>query len=89
MHAAMHNPIADIRLCDAALGQSYWVVDVDLPGHTGDRLVELGLTPAAPVRVLRRAPFGGPLQLQVRDYVLSMRRDQAASIRVAAAGTER
>ena len=59
------------------------VVSVTLPGALGDRLVELGLTVGAPVRVLRRAPFGGPLQVQVRDFVLSLRQQEAADIQVA------
>jgi ferrous iron transport protein A len=50
----------------------------------GDRLVELGFTAGAPIRVLRKAPFGGPLQVQIRDFVLSLRRDDASCIHVAA-----
>ncbi len=86
MQASLHSPQVDIRLCDAVVGMLYHVVEVEMQGYAGDRIVELGLTPAAPVLVLRRAPFGGPLQLQVRDYVLSMRSDQAASIRIVQAG---
>jgi ferrous iron transport protein A len=63
-------------------GEQAQVHRVGLPGALGDRLVELGLTSGALVRVLRRAPFGGPLQVQVRDYVLSLRRQEAADILV-------
>lgn len=55
----------------------------------GDRLAELGLTPGAPVRVLRRAAWGGPLLVQVRDYLLSLRRTEAESIVVVPAGPQR
>jgi ferrous iron transport protein A len=48
----------------------------------GERLVELGFTRNAPVTVLRRAPFGGPLQVRLRDFMLSLRREQADAIRV-------
>lgn len=60
--------------------QPHRVTHVAIAGVLGDRLVELGFTPGAPVQVLRRAPFGGPLQVQVRDFVLSLRRSDAQSI---------
>lgn len=61
-------------------GELYRVTRVALAGVLGDRLVELGFTPGAPVQLLRRAPFGGPLQVQVRDFVLSLRRRDAQAI---------
>jgi ferrous iron transport protein A len=41
------------------------------------RLMEMGLVPGAPVRVEKRAPFGGPMELRVRGYLLSIRLDEA------------
>jgi ferrous iron transport protein A len=64
-------------------GRAAHVAGVSLAGVIGDRLVELGFTLGAPVRVLRRAPFGGPLQVQVREYVLTLRRAEAAGVTVA------
>ncbi len=37
------------------------------------RLMEMGMVRGAPVSVRKRAPLGGPLELRVRDYVLSIR----------------
>lgn len=65
---------------ELANGQRARVAFVQLAGALGDRLVELGLTPGAVVQLLRRAPFGGPLQLQVRDFVLSLRRAEARAV---------
>ena len=47
------------------------------------RLMEMGLVPGAPVVVLQRAPFGGPMQLDVGGYLLSIRRGEAAGFEVA------
>lgn len=47
------------------------------------RLMEMGLVVGTSVRVRKRAPFGGPLELKVRDYLLSIRRDEAKRIQVA------
>jgi Fe2+ transport system protein FeoA len=42
------------------------------------RLLEMGLTPGTHVRLIRRAAFGGPLDVLVRGYQLSLRSDEAA-----------
>ena len=44
------------------------------------RLLEMGLTPGVHIRVIRAAAFGGPLDILVRGYQLSLRRDEAASV---------
>lgn len=67
-------------LASLPTGERHEVSHVSLLGVLGDRLVELGFTPGAPVLLLRRAPFGGPLQVQVRDFVLSLRRADAQLI---------
>ena len=46
------------------------------------RLMEMGLVPGASVAVKKRAPFGGPLHLQVGDYQLSIRSTEARAFRV-------
>jgi len=48
------------------------------------RLLEMGLCPGITLDVLRRAPLGDPLEVRVRGYLLSLRRDQAAQVSVAA-----
>jgi len=69
-------------LVDLDPGTEGTVLAVDLGGPMGARLAELGFTREAPVTLLRRAPFGGPIQVRLRDFVLSLRREQAARIRV-------
>ncbi len=71
-------------LSDLPCGVQGVVAGVLLGGSLGDRLVELGFTRDASIRVLRRAPFGGPLQVQIREFILSLRREQARSILVLA-----
>jgi ferrous iron transport protein A len=44
------------------------------------RLLEMGLTPGVHIKVVRAAAFGGPLDILVRGYQLSLRRDEAASV---------
>ena len=46
------------------------------------RLRELGLVPGTTVRVVRRAPFGEPIEISVRGSRLAMRGAEAALIEV-------
>jgi len=46
------------------------------------RLMELGFTSGTEVEVSRRAAFGGPLEIRLRSYRLSLRCEEAAGIRV-------
>lgn len=46
------------------------------------RLMEMGLVPGTPVSVKTAAPFGGPLRIQVRGYLLSIRRKEARRLAV-------
>lgn len=70
-------------LAELPIGVRAHVVAVQRCDAVGDRMAELGLTPGAAIQVLRAAPWGGPLLLKVRDYVLSLRRAEAASVAVA------
>ena len=47
------------------------------------RLLELGFTAGTEVEVARRAAWGGPLEIRLRSYRLSLRRDEANAILVA------
>ncbi len=44
------------------------------------RLLELGLLPGTPVRVVRRADVGGVLEIEVRGSRLSLRRGEAREL---------
>jgi ferrous iron transport protein A len=46
------------------------------------RLMELGLTPGTEVALIRRAPFGDPIELAVRGSHFSIRRTEAERIHV-------
>jgi ferrous iron transport protein A len=46
------------------------------------RLMELGLTPGTEVALVRRAPFGDPLELVVRGSHFTLRRSEAERIHV-------
>ncbi len=52
-------------------------------GPVKRRLVDMGLTPGTVVTVRKVAPFGDPIELNLRGYELSLRKEDAAQILVA------
>jgi ferrous iron transport protein A len=46
------------------------------------RLMEMGLLEEEEIEVLGFAPLGDPMEIRLRDYRLSLRRNEAARIRV-------
>jgi ferrous iron transport protein A len=46
------------------------------------RLLEMGVTPGVEVRLVGKAPFGDPLELELRGYRLSIRRQEAARVAI-------
>jgi len=72
--------IATLTLEDLPVAAEARVGDVVGDDAVAIRLLEMGLTPGVVVRVLGRAPFGDPLEIQVRGYRLSIRRAEAARV---------
>ncbi|HVF68879.1 MAG TPA: ferrous iron transport protein A [Pyrinomonadaceae bacterium] len=58
------------------------VLAVKGTGAVARRLMEMGVVPGAPVRVVKSAPLGDPLEVRVRNYHLALRRSEAQSISV-------
>lgn len=74
--------VALSTLDHVAVGDRVRVGDVAGTDGVSIRLLEMGLTPGVAVRVVGRAPFGDPLELEVRGYRLSIRRAEAARVTI-------
>ena len=46
------------------------------------RLLDMGLIPQTRITVSKIAPMGDPMELQLRGYVLTLRREDARSIEI-------
>ena len=66
-------------LADGAEGV---IDDVEGSGATTVRLLEMGLVPGTPIKLVKRGPTGDPLQLQLRGFHLSLRVAEAALVRL-------
>ena len=51
-------------------------------GALACKLIEMGLYPGKEIKILFKAPLGDPIAIEVGDYTLSLRKEEAASIEV-------
>ncbi len=68
------------------LGQEAVITAVGGEGSLRCRLLDMGLIPKTRVRVEKIAPLGDPLELRVRGYSLSLRKEDAGKIEVEVSG---
>lgn len=69
-------------LKDVEIGDRAVVVRLRGEGAVRRRILDMGLVKGTEVVVRKVAPIGDPIELTVRGYELSIRRDEAATIEV-------
>lgn len=55
---------------------------VSATGNMGRRIREMGLVPETPIQIRGRAPLKDPVAVKIRDYVLTLRNNEAGCISV-------
>jgi len=63
-------------------GQRGAVRELRCAGALRRRIIDMGVTPGAVIVMRKTAPFGDPLQINVRGYELSIRLSEARQILV-------
>ena len=71
-----------LRLNQVRIGRTVRVVRVHGEGALRQRILDMGLTKNAEVKVLKMAPFGDPIEMTVRGFELSLRKAEAACVEV-------
>lgn len=69
-------------LADVQPGSRAKVVALTGDGDIRKRITEMGLTKGATVEVERVAPLGDPMDIKVRGYRLSLRKEEASRVMV-------
>lgn len=69
-------------LKEAKIGQTVKVVKLHGEGAVKRRIMDMGLTKGTQVYVRKVAPLGDPIEVTVRGYELSLRKDDAEMIEV-------
>ncbi len=73
-----------MTLADMKPGMSCKVVRLSDTGATRRRIMDMGITKGAEISVRKVAPLGDPVDLTVRGYHLSLRKEDLERIEVAA-----
>lgn len=66
-----------LNLDEFVVGQSGTVVKVNGEGKVRRRLFDMGVTPGADVKLRKKAPLGDPIEVTIRGYELTLRKDEA------------
>ena len=69
-----------MTLRDLKPGQEGVVVAIAAAGSMKRRIMDMGITPGVKMRVIKVAPFGDPIEVNVRGYELSLRKEEAQQI---------
>ncbi len=73
-----------MTLDNLAVGQSAKITAVNGDGALRCRLLDMGLIPKTRVTLQKVAPMGDPIEIHVRGYELTIRKEEAQKIEVSA-----
>lgn len=72
-----------MKLSELKMGQSANIVHLNaLPNDIRKKLMIMGMLPNTPVTLIRKAPLGDPLQVEVRGVSLAIRSKVAEEIEI-------
>lgn len=72
-----------MNLREMSVGETGLVAGYSETGRSyRKKLLAMGLTPGTELKVTRVAPMGDPVEIQVRGFKLSLRKDEAAAVQV-------
>ena len=73
-----------MNLAQLAPGASARIKAYPQAGPAFTRLREMGMLPGTEVKLVRVAPLGDPIEIQVRGYRLSLRKSEASWVEIEA-----
>lgn len=71
-----------MKLNELDIGSSGIIQSVGGEGPLRCRLLDMGLIPKTRVRIQKVAPMGDPIEIHIRDYELTIRKEDASQIEV-------
>ena len=74
-----------MKLHELKVGQSGKITKVGGEGALRLRFLDMGIIPRTEVKLMKRAPMGDPIEIRLRGYELTLRKDEAEWIEVAEA----
>ncbi len=68
------------KLSEYRLGEEGVVHLVNGEGKIRRRLFDMGITPGCRIKLKKKAPLGDPLEISLRGYQLTLRKDEASFV---------
>ncbi len=72
-----------MTLCELPAGKTAVIQKTGGEGALRLRLLDMGLIPRTRVKLIKTAPMGDPIQIELRGYELTIRKDDARNILIA------
>jgi ferrous iron transport protein A len=71
-----------IKMRQMSDNQKGTIKKISAYGDMGRRIREMGIVPETEIRIQGRAPLRDPVAIKIRDYILTLRNNEADSILV-------
>jgi ferrous iron transport protein A len=71
-----------VMMREMSENQSGIIKKISATGEIGKRIREMGLVPEAMIQIQGRAPLKDPVAIKIKDFVLTLRNDEASHIMV-------
>lgn len=68
--------LSDLKLGQKGIIESFTDYELSL------KLLEMGCIPGEVIEVIRVAPFGDPIAISISGYILSLRKNEAATVKI-------
>lgn len=69
-------------LRDVKIGETCKVLKINGEGKVKRRIMDMGITKGTEIYVRKVAPLGDPIEITVRGYELSLRKDDAEMLEI-------
>lgn len=68
----------DLKLNDLEIGDEAVITGYEKGDKAyRDRLLSMGLTKGSVIKIVKRAPLGDPIEIEIRGFNLSLRKEEA------------
>lgn len=67
---------------DLAIGEVGCISKIGITGALKRRFMDMGITKDTDVKIIRVAPLGDPIEIEIRGYNLSIRKEDAEKIEI-------
>lgn len=71
-----------MTIADLKPGESGLVKEIGGEGAIYRRFLDMGITPGVAIRLKKTAPMGDPIEIHLRGYALTLRKEDAMKITI-------